>query len=317
LTQAQRKIRIALASNTKADTGMDDSQELEKPSWIRTRLPSLSRYSEVREVVQGLKVHTVCDSAQCPNIGECWGRGTATFMILGEVCTRACRFCAVRSGDPADTIDDEEPRRVARAVYDLGLDYVVITSVTRDDLEDGGADHYSRTVREVLRLSPRTNVELLIPDLKGDRGALGVVVASGAKVIGHNLEVVERLQEKVRDNRASYRRSLHVLKMIKELDPTVLAKTSLMLGLGESTEEVVEAMEHARSVGVDIITLGQYLKPKGGSLGVHSYISPRQFDELGQTAHRLGFRGVISGPMVRSSYHADAIKITESEPGGN
>ena len=280
-------------------------------------MPNPSRYAEVREVVKSMKVHTICDSAQCPNIWECWGRGTATFMILGEVCTRACRFCAVRSGDPDGALDNEEPMRVAEAVHDLRLKHVVITSVTRDDLQDGGADHYSRTVRHVHRMSPETNVELLIPDMGGDRRALQIVVASGAKVIGHNLEVVERLQEEVRDSRASYRRSLQVLKDIKELEPTVLTKTSLMLGLGESTEEVMEAMAHARSVGVDIITIGQYLKPRGGSLRVRSYISPERFDEFGRTAQRMGFRSVFSGPMVRSSYHADSVMITDSEPGGN
>lgn len=277
---------------------------LGKPPWIRVRLPSGETYARVRGVLRRYGLHTVCEGAMCPNIAECWGGGTATIMLLGEVCSRACRFCAVRSGDPGGRVDVGEPRRVAEAVRELGLDYVVLTSVTRDDLPDGGAWVYAETVRLIKEMSPRTVVEALIPDLNNDVDAIRKVVESGAEVIGHNLETVERLAGKVRDPRAGYRKSLTTLRIVKELSDKVYTKSSLLLGLGETEEEVVEAMRDLRSVGVDILTLGQYLRPTKRHLPVAEYVAPEKFEKFKRIGEELGFLYVASGPLVRSSYRA-------------
>lgn len=249
-------------------------------------------------------MRTVCDSSHCPNVGDCWGNGTATFMILGEVCTRACRFCAVRSGDPAGNKDEDEPERLAKAVSDLSLRHVVITSVTRDDLEDGGASMFASTVKAIRKESPDTTIELLIPDMNGDEKSLEVVSKSYPDVLGHNLEVVSSLQRVARDPRASYDRSLRVLKLLKELAPSTWTKTSLMLGLGESKEEVLLAMADARKSGVELLAMGQYLRPRGGSLPVVRYVPPEEFAELRLEALDLGFSKVMAGPLVRSSFRA-------------
>lgn len=247
-------------------------------------------------------LRTVCDSSRCPNLGECWGKGHATFIILGDLCTRSCKFCAVPSGRPSE-VDLAEPERVAEAVGRLGLRHVVVTSVTRDDLDDGGASVFAEVVRQIRWNNPGATVELLIPDLQGDRAALETVLGSAPDVLGHNLETVRSLQW-VRDPRASYERSLNVLAMVKEISPDTVTKSSLMLGLGENGEEVVQAMEDLLVAGADLLTLGQYLPPKGGRLPLRRYVPPEEFEELGRKARGMGFNGVRSGPLVRSSYDA-------------
>ena len=283
-----------------------------KPDWLMVRMVSGPNLGKVRETLRTRRVRTVCDSSRCPNLGECWGNGTATFMILGEVCTRSCRFCSVPSGDPQGQVDVDEAGRIADAVADLRLKHAVITSVTRDDLEDGGASVFASTVKEIRRLSPTTTIELLVPDMRGDAASLRRITDSCPDVIGHNLEVVRSLQPEVRDAWASYEGSLAVLRKLKELAPATWTKTSLMLGLGETREEVVQAMMDARECRTDLITLGQYLKPKGGPLQVKRYVSPDEFRGLRHEALRLGFARVMAGPLVRSSYHAHEM-LSEEE----
>jgi len=275
-----------------------------KPEWLRVRLAPGPGLGRVRDTLRAHRVRSVCDSSRCPNVGDCWGHGTATFMILGDVCTRGCRFCAVRSGDPEGRQDEDEPERVASAVSDMGLRHVVITSVTRDDLEDGGASIFASAVKAIRRKSPTTTIELLIPDMEARAGSLKAVTDSLPDVIGHNLEVVRSLQRVARDPRASFERSLAVLKELRRLAPTTWVKTSLMLGLGERREEVLQAMMDARASGVDLLSLGQYLRPEGGSLAVERYVPPEEFAELRREALHMGFARVMAGPMVRSSYHA-------------
>jgi len=277
---------------------------LRKPPWIRVKLPSGEAYSRVRSIIRKYRLHTVCDEALCPNISECWGSGTATIMLLGDTCTRACKFCAVKTGNPRGYIDWDEPRRVAEAVKELNLDYVVLTSVTRDDLEDGGASIYAKTVRLVKEFCPDIIVEVLIPDFNNDLNALKMVVESGVDVVAHNIETVERLTPKVRDPRAGYWKSLKTLKMVKDLSDKVYTKSSIMLGLGERDDEVIKAMKDLRSVGVDILTIGQYLQPTKHHLPVVEYITPEKFRWFKEIGERLGFLYVASGPLVRSSYKA-------------
>lgn len=255
-------------------------------------------------MVRGNSLRTVCDSSRCPNISECWSCGTATFMILGGVCTRSCGFCAISHGQSGEALDQTDPERVGRAVAQLGLRHAVVTSVTRDDLDDGGARMFARTVECIRRASPGTTVELLIPDLQGSESALREVVSSRPDILGHNLEVVRRLQPLARDARASYGRSLQVLRTAKRIDPGTMTKTSLMLGLGESRQEVLTAMADARRAGVDLLALGQYLRPKGCPLEVERYLPPEEFAELRSEALEMGFQHVQAGPFVRSSYHA-------------
>jgi len=277
---------------------------LRKPPWIRVKLPSGETYSRVRSIIRKYRLHTVCDEALCPNISECWGSGTATIMLLGDTCTRACKFCAVKTGNPRGYIDRDEPRRVAEAVKELNLDYVVLTSVTRDDLEDGGASIYAETVRLVKEVCPDIIVEVLIPDFNNDPNALKIVVESGVDVVAHNIETVERLTPKVRDPRAGYWKSLKTLKMVRDLSDKVYTKSSIMLGLGERDDEVVKAMRDLRSVGVDILTIGQYLQPTRHHLPVVEYVTPEKFRWFREIGERLGFLYVASGPLVRSSYKA-------------
>jgi len=268
------------------------------------KLPSGETYSRVRSIIRKYRLHTVCDEALCPNISECWGSGTATIMLLGDTCTRACKFCAVKTGNPRGYIDRDEPRRVAEAVKELNLDYVVLTSVTRDDLEDGGASIYAETVRLVKEVCPDIIVEVLIPDFNNDPNALKMVVESGVDVVAHNIETVERLTPKVRDPRAGYWKSLKTLKMVKDLSDKVYTKSSIMLGLGERDDEVVKAMRDLRSVGVDILTIGQYLQPTRHHLPVVEYVTPEKFRWFREIGEKLGFLYVASGPLVRSSYKA-------------
>ncbi len=258
-----------------------------------------------------LGLHTVCQEALCPNLGECWGHGTMTVMLMGEVCTRACKFCAVHTGNPGGALDPAEPQKVAEAISALKLAYVVLTSVDRDDLADGGAAHFARTVREIKARRPQTRVEALTPDFQGDQKAIRTVIESGLDVFAHNLETVRRLTPKVRDPRASYDQSLAVLAFakayIREKNLPVLTKSSLMLGLGETEAEIREAMADLRAAGVDILTLGQYLRPTRNHLPVERYVTPEAFERYRRWGLEAGFLEVFSGPLVRSSYRAERI----------
>ncbi|MCX7844574.1 MAG: lipoyl synthase [Candidatus Bipolaricaulota bacterium] len=257
----------------------------------------------VRRVLEEHRLATVCTEARCPNLPACWGAGTATFLILGEICTRACRFCAVAHGRPWPP-DPAEPARLARAVRALGLRYVVLPSVDRDDLPDGGAAHFAACIRAIKEAAPETKVEALIPDFSGDREALRQVVEAGPDGVGHNLETVRRLTPLVRDRRAGYDLSLSVLQALKELRPRLLTKSSLLLGLGETEEEVEEALWDLRRVGVDVLVLGQYLRPTARQIPVARYVPPQEFQAWAERAKEIGFRAVVSGPLVRTSFRA-------------
>jgi lipoyl synthase len=272
-----------------------------KPEWLKVRMPGGGRFEQVRRTLRELNLHTVCEEASCPNVGECWGGGTATVMLMGEVCTRGCRFCDVDSGTPAP-LDPLEPRHLAEAVGRLGLDYLVVTSVNRDELPDGGASHFAQAIVELRRAAPKTLVEVLTPDFQGSRDALQMIADAGPTVAAHNVETVERLTPRVRDRRATYEQSLHVLDFYKRAG--MRTKSSIMLGLGETREEVVLAMRDLRSVGCDILTLGQYLRPSEKHLPVTEFVRPEVFTDLEREGLRLGFRFVAAGPLVRSSYKA-------------
>lgn len=280
-----------------------------KPEWLKTKPPAGENYLRIRRLKDNLGLSTVCEEAHCPNMYECWGGGTATFMILGDVCTRHCRFCAVKSGRPQGYTDPFEPVKVAYAIKQMGLKYAVITSVDRDDLEDGGASHFASTIAEIRKLAPGTSVEVLIPDFAGSVESLRTVVYAHPDVIAHNVETVSRLTPKVRDPRASYLRSLEVLNTIKRLDKFMLTKSSIMLGLGEQEEEVISTLTDLAERGVDIVTIGQYLQPSRGHLPVVEYVSPERFEYYRKKAREIGFRYVASGPFVRSSYRAGEVLL--------
>ncbi len=275
-----------------------------KPGWLKVPLPSGEGHRRLKSLARELGLHTVCEEARCPNVGECWAgeRPTMTLMVLGDECTRRCRFCAVRTSDAPPPPDPQEPDHVGQAVAAMGVSYVVITSVDRDDLEDGGATHFAECVRSIRRASPGTVVETLIPDYTGP--ALGLLMAARPDVLSHNVEVVPRLQRKIRDPRCSFERSLATLRGAKELDPGSFTKSSIMLGLGEERDEVLEAMALLRAAGVDFLTLGQYLRPSERHAPVREYVEPAVFAGLQARGERLGFRYVASGPLVRSSYRA-------------
>ncbi len=275
-----------------------------KPDWLRVRPPSGESYAQLKGLLRSLDLHTVCEEAHCPNVWECWGGGTATIMLMGDVCTRGCRFCAVTSGNPHGVLDLDEPRKVAIALSELDLSYVVLTSVDRDDLPDGGASHFARTVREIKARRPEMVVEALIPDFQGDLDAVRQVVEAGVDVLDHNVETVERLQARARDRRANYRQSLRVLEGAKAMRAELFTKSSIMLGLGETEDEVVRTMRDLRSIDVDILTLGQYLRPSNWHLPVEEYVPPERFDRLREIGEAMGFLYVASGPLVRSSYRA-------------
>lgn len=275
-----------------------------KPDWLKVRLPGGPGYMELKTLLHELNLNTVCEEASCPNMGECWSGGTATIMLLGDTCTRGCRFCHVLSGNPAGVVDEEEPRKVGDAVARLGLTYLVLTSVDRDDLPDGGADHFAKTVEIIKRNDRRILVEVLVPDFRGDRRALDRILASGADVVAHNLETVERLTPSVRDRRCGYFQSLDVLAYLKESSPATYTKSSLMLGLGETDEEVERALLDLREVGCDVVTLGQYLRPSTKHIAVEEFVPPATFDRWDRRAREMGFLYVASGPLVRSSYKA-------------
>lgn len=282
--------------------------DLRKPSWLRVPIAASPVDRGYKKMLGDLRLHTVCEEAKCPNLGECWERGTMTIMILGGICTRACRFCAVDTGNPRGIVDRDEPDHVARAVGRLGLGYVVLTSVDRDDLSDGGASHFANVVRAVKARSPGTRVETLTPDFRGNLPAVETTLASGLDVFAHNLETVRRLTPRVRDPRANYDQSLAVLRhAAKHASDGVLTKSSLMLGLGEADAEIDEALRDLRGAGVDIVTFGQYLRPTRSHLPVERYVTPSEFDRYAVRARDAGFREVFSGPMVRSSYRAEQV----------
>lgn len=285
-----------------ADTPVAPAWRPALPRWLKRPLPAAGGIGFTRDLIADLKLETICESGKCPNRTECWSRKTATFMVLGETCTRPCGFCAVKRGKPEDVAADE-PERLAEAAQRMGLRHVVITSVTRDDLPDGGADHFRRCILAVRERTGAT-VEVLTPDFDADPAAIDVVLQARPEVFNHNLETVNRLQQFVR-RKAQYEVSLKVLEHVKRSMPGIRTKSGLMLGLGETTEEILETLADLRSVGCDLITLGQYLQPSPRHLAVKRYLPPEEFDRLGELARRMGFVDVASGPFVRSSYHAD------------
>jgi lipoic acid synthetase len=278
-----------------------------KPPWLRVRIPSGGKYEGVRKTVDEHRLATVCQESHCPNIGECWSNGTATIMLMGSVCTRACQFCSVDTGNPNGWLDPEEPANAARSVALMGLRYVVITSVDRDDLADGGAAHYAACIRAIKARNPQTAVEALTPDFSGSEAAVNEVVSAGLDVFAQNLETVQRLTHPVRDPRAGYQQTLDVLAMGKRVEPEILTKSSLMLGLGETDDEIFQAMDDLRAHDVDVLTLGQYLRPTVNHLPVDRWVRPEEFEAYREAGLARGFREVASGPLVRSSYRADRI----------
>lgn len=275
----------------------------ERPPWLKVRFPAGENYERLRVLMRDQELHTVCEEAHCPNIGDCWNRGTATFMILGDTCTRSCGFCAVKTGRPG-TVDLGEPRRVALAIQRMGLRHAVITSVNRDELADGGSNIFAETIRWTRKLSPEVTIEVLIPDFKGVWSALQNVLDAQPEILNHNTETVPRLYSTVRPQ-GNYQRSLELFRQARQMDPGALTKSGLMVGLGETVDELVAVFRDLRDVGVEILTVGQYLRPSPDHLPVVRYWTPEEFASLKQTALALGFRHVESGPLVRSSYHAE------------
>jgi lipoic acid synthetase len=296
--------RIATGTLNVAVTTTPHSRFAAKPPWLKVRAPAGTKYAELKQTLRALDLHTVCEEASCPNIGECWAEGTATVMLLGDVCTRGCRFCSVTTGDPRGAVDVREPEHVARAIARLGLQYVVLTMVDRDDLLDGGATHVARTIGCLRSLRPDLLIETLLGDFGGHNDAVDLTVQARPDVWAHNIEVVRRLQRTIRDARCSYERSLHVLSRVKDRDPAMWTKSSVMVGIGETDDEVVETMSDLRGAGVDVLTLGQYLRPSAKHAPVARYVAPERFAAYAEEGRRLGFRYVASGPLVRSSYKA-------------
>jgi lipoic acid synthetase len=274
-----------------------------RPEWLKVRLPTGPTYENLRRLMRSKELHTVCEEAHCPNMAECWGAGTATFMILGDTCTRSCGFCAVKTGRPG-VVDTEEPRRVGEAVAQMGLGHAVVTSVNRDELPDGGAEIFAETIREIRRQSPGTSVEVLIPDFVGRPESLDAVLAARPEIMNHNVETVPRLYPRVRPQ-ARYERSLEVLRRTKERAPELVCKSGIMVGLGETRDEVVATMRDIASQGTDILTVGQYLRPSPVHLPIERYWEPSEFEDLREVGMTMGFRHVEAGPLVRSSYHAE------------
>ena len=279
-----------------------DNPPQRKPEWIRVKAPTAPAYHETRALMRGLKLHTVCEEAACPNIGECWAKKHATFMILGSVCTRACAFCNVATGQP-DRLDPHEPEHVGEAVAKLGLEHVVITSVDRDDLDDGGAAQFVRVIERIRALAPGTTIEILTPDFLHKEGAIEAVAAAKPDVFNHNLETVPRLYPRIRPG-ARYFHSLRLLQRVKEIDPTLFTKSGLMVGLGETREELYQVMDDLRSAGADFLTLGQYLQPTPKHAGVERFVPPAEFEDMKRMAYGKGFLMVAASPLTRSSYHA-------------
>ncbi|MDR9413280.1 MAG: lipoyl synthase [Spiribacter sp.] len=297
----------AIKNGIKTQRNAEPSVRGDKPDWLRVKVPTGETYQKVRKTVREHKLATVCEESMCPNMGECWSAGTATIMLMGDVCTRACRFCSVDTGNPRGWLDENEPAGAAETVELMGLKYVVLTSVDRDDLPDGGAGHYAACIREIQRRNPGTAVEALTPDFDGRTEAIDTVVDTGLEVFAQNVETVKRLTHPVRDPRAGYQQTLDVLAHAKARRPDILTKTSLMLGLGETDEEIIETMDDLRAIGVDIVTFGQYLRPTINHLPVDRYVTPAQFERFREIGLGKGFLEVVSGPLVRSSYRADRV----------
>jgi lipoic acid synthetase len=292
-----------LSNTASCGAGIAAIDQHPRPAWLKVRFFGGENYQDLKRIMRSLDLHTVCESARCPNQGECWEHRTATFMILGDICTRACGFCAVTSGRPAGPPDEDEPERVATAVEQMRLKYAVVTSVNRDDQPDGGAKIFARTIAAIRARVPECKIEVLIPDFRGDRAALETVVAARPDVLNHNVETVPRLYRRVRPG-AIYARSLELLQQASQLAPGMPVKTGMMLGLGETRDEVLRAMSDLVVRGTDILTLGQYLQPTREHLPVERFVHPQEFAEYKQLGQQMGFRHVESGPLVRSSYHA-------------
>lgn len=276
---------------------------MRKPKWLKTKLPGQGDFVQVRNTLRDLRLNTVCHEARCPNLGRCWAKGTATIMILGDICTRSCGFCSVSTGTPRG-VDPDEPGNVAQAASELGLRYLVVTSVDRDDLDDQGASHFAKTIREVKRKG--ITIEVLVPDFSDRQDLIKIVIDEKPGVFGHNLETVKRITPEVRDRRSDYEISLNVLKTAKELDKNLLTKTGIMVGLGEEFDEVIDAIKDANRIGVAIFTIGQYLQPTRGQLPVKEYVDPSLFNRYRKVGEQLGLR-VVAGPLVRSSYLAETV----------
>ena len=298
---------MAVRNGVKPNARDDEAAILPKPPWLKARIPSGGAYARVKRTVREHKLATVCEESMCPNIGECWSAGTATLMLMGSVCTRACRFCAVDTGNPGGWLDPEEPLHAAASVERMGLNYVVITSVDRDDLADGGAGHYAACVRAIKQRCPQTTVEALTPDFAGRQSSVRTVLDSGVDVFAQNLETVRRLTHPVRDARAGYGQTLGLLAHAKQVRPRIVTKTSVMLGLGETDDEIVETLDDLSCNEVDIVTFGQYLRPTVNHLPVRRYVTPEEFARYRRWGLDRGFLEVVAGPLVRSSYRAERV----------
>ena len=298
---------IKAVKNGQKANKYSDIPNTRKPNWIRVKATFDPRYNAVKQQVKEKRLNTVCEEGMCPNISECWSNGTATFMLMGSVCTRACKFCSVDTGNPKGWLDHEEPKNTAKAVSVMGLKYVVLTSVNRDDLADGGAEHYAQTVKAIKASNPNTAVEALTPDFKGIYSSIQTIVNSGIEVFAQNMETVERLTHPVRDIRAGYQQTLDVLAESKRINPNVLTKTSLILGLGETDDEIEKTMDDLIANNVDILTLGQYLRPTLNHLPIEKWVTPEEFNYYRDLGLKKGFLEVVSGPMVRSSYRAERV----------
>ncbi len=285
------------------------------PSWLRVKLPTGENYEKIKRVSSARNLHTVCEEARCPNIAECWGAGTATFMVLGELCTRGCRFCSVSSALKPPPPDPLEPAKLTQTIQEMGLDYIVLTTVCRDDLPDQGASHIAQCVRSIRSACPNTKIEVLMQDFRGDKSLIARVLEASPDVAAHNLETVRRLSPAIRDVKAGYEQSLRVLSYFREILPQTPTKSSLLLGIGETEEEVLESLRDLRSVGVSMVTLGQYLRPdsSGRNLPVHEFLPPERFDFYASCARKMGFSEIASGPLVRSSYHAGELFLKGSK----
>lgn len=307
-------------AGSRSSSGAEEARR-GKPNWLKVRAPGGEEYRRIKQTLRKLDLHTVCEEARCPNVGECWSQGTATVMILGHTCTRGCRFCAVKTGNPRGAVDPREPEHVARALSELALEYAVLTMVDRDDLLDGGAEHMALTVRALKRRRPQMLVETLVGDFRGRRDAIEQVLAAAPDVFAHNLEVTRALTPRIRDARCSYDQSLEVLAYAKDQAPERLTKSSLMVGLGESDEEILESMYDLRRANVDVVTVGQYLRPTPKHAAVARYVTPEQFAVYEREGLAMGFQFVASGPLVRSSYHAAeafiAARARPSHAGGS
>jgi lipoic acid synthetase len=294
-----------LQSASQSGTLNEAEKNQRLPEWVRRTVLNTDENRQVRSILKEQKLNTICESGRCPNKGECWARGTATYLLMGSLCTRTCKFCSVNKGMP-EALDADEPQRVAEASRQMGLRHVVLTSVNRDDLPDQGSNHFARTITALKELIPDVNVEVLTPDFQGREDCVATVLAANPVVFNHNIETVPRLYRKVRPG-SKYDRSLKVLEIAKRLRPDIPTKSGIMLGLGETREEILEVLRDMRAIDVDFLTLGQYLRPSREQLPVQRYVTPEEFDELGAEAWKLGFKMVHSGPLVRSSYHAEEL----------